>query len=152
MTAHSGYGEPTTRDPKPLRFPRFFVAAFGGHSLGMAVALAILGLILGIPLRRLLVPFLAFAYCGVILAASLYLARVARVRWPDRFPVICGLVMFLYWGLFLLALGFTAIRLQFLSLQGATNKYAGVALLSLMVAFMGGYMFARQLNKSKRSE
>lgn len=135
----------------PVRFPFFMIAIFVGHTLAMAICLGIAALIFGLPADKLAAPFFVLAFCGIVIAPVFYLARVARDRWPKWFPVISGSAMFSYAGLLLLAVGLIAIRLHFFSFKEAVNELAGIADLSLAIAFIAGYLFARHTIRPKRS-
>lgn len=96
---------------------------FVGHAIGMAIFIALAGLVLNIPAHRLLVPYTTLLYCGLVLSPLLYWARLSRER-PRSCALRFGIAMFLYLQVLMLALGFSTIRLGILSRATALNDYA----------------------------
>lgn len=122
-----------------------------GHAMGMAILIGIAGLILNIPARRLLVPYTTLLYCGLVLSPLLYWARLARQR-PKSCAIRLAIAVFLYSQALMLALGFSAIRLDILSQKTALNEYAPFMVPFSALASIVLYIAARQMFESSHSE
>jgi hypothetical protein len=136
--------------PGSVNFGIWTAVIFVGHAIGMAIFIGLAGLILGIPARRLLVPYTTLLYCGLVLSPLLYWARLSRER-PKSCAIRFGIAMFLYLQVLMLALGFGTIRLGILSQATALNDYAPFMVPFSVLASILLYVVARQMLKAPQS-
>jgi len=130
-----------------VNFGLWTVVIFIGHALGMGIFVGFAGLLLGIPARRLLVPYTTLVYCGLALSPLLYWARLARER-PKSCAIRFGIAIFLYLQVLMLALGFGTIRLGILSQAEVLNTYAPFMVLFSALVSVLIYLAARQMLKN----
>ncbi|HZT73831.1 MAG TPA: hypothetical protein VE996_09290 [Terriglobales bacterium] len=133
-----------------VNFATWTAVIFVGHGIGMAIFVGLAGVILSVPLRRLVVPYTTLVYCGLVLAPLLYWARRSRER-----PKICamrfGISMFLYLQVLLFALGIGAVKLGILSVATALDDYAvPMVVFSVLASFLV-YLIARQMLRAPQS-
>lgn len=127
----------------------WFAAIFLGHATGMAALAGLAAAILKIPVHGLLVPYIALACCGLVLAPSLYWARLSRER-PDSCAIRFGVGMFLYLQALMLALGFGAVRVGIISRVAAIHGFAPLVIPFSALASVLLYVAARQVLKAPR--
>ena len=133
-----------------VKFGTWTAVIFVGHAIGMAIFVGLTGVILSVPIRRLVVPYTTLVYCGLVLAPLLYWARLSRGR-PKSCAIRFGITMFFYLQVFMLALGFGTIRLGILSLAAAINDYALPMMVFSVLASVLLYLFACQMFKNLQS-
>lgn len=138
------------RRPGSVKFATWTAVIFVGHAIGMAIFVGLAGVILSVPIRRLVVPYTTLVYCGLVLAPLLYWARLSRER-PKSCAIRFGIAMFFYLQVLMLALGFGAIRLGILSLAAAINGYALPMVVFSALASALLYLVARQMLKAPQS-
>lgn len=138
------------RRPGSVKFGTWTAVIFVGHAIGMAIFVGLAGVILSVPIRRLVVPYTTLVYCGLVLAPLLYWARLSRER-PKSCAIRFGIAMFFYLQVLMLALGFGTIRLGILSLAAAINDYALPMVVFSVLASALLYLVARQMLKVPQS-
>lgn len=141
---------PKTARPSSVNFGVWTAVIFIGHAIGMAIFVGLAGVILSVPIRRLVVPYTTLVYCGLVLAPLLYWARLSRER-PRSCAIRFGIAMFLYLQVLMLALGFGTIRLGILSLAAAINDYALPMVVFSVLASALLYLVARRMLKAPQS-
>ena len=148
---------PIQRDKDRMRescsvgFGIFIAVVFGGHAVGMAIFVGLIGLILGIPVRNLLVPYTTLVYCGLVLSPLLYWVRLARER-PKSCALRFAVAMFFYLQIVVLALGFSTIKLHILSHAEAVRDF-GLLIIPLSVfMFAASYLVVRHTVKGTKVE
>ena len=112
-----------TRKSGAVTFGVFTAVVLVGQALGSALVAECIAVILGIPVRRLLVPYLVLVTCGCVLSPPLYWARTARRR-PRVYAIRVAIAIFLDVQVFMLALGFGATRLGLVSWVEFLWEYA----------------------------
>jgi hypothetical protein len=133
-----------------VRFGIFVAVVFGGNAAGMAIFVGFLGLILAIPARSLVVPYLTLLYCGLVLSPLLYWARVAREQ-PRSCALRFATAMFCYLQVIMLALAVSAIRLHILS-KAETVRYFGLLIVPLSAfMFVASYFVAWRTVKRRQA-
>jgi len=120
------------------------------HAIGVAIFVALAGVVLRIPIRQLWVPYTTLVYCGLVLAPLIYWTRSSRDR-PNSCSLRFGVSIFIYIQCLTLALGFSAIRTGLLSQEAAINFYAApIFALSLIVSVFLFYA-TRQMLRGHRT-
>ena len=138
--------------PGPVRPGTFMAAVFGGNALGMSIFVAILGhVILGIPARSLLLPYITLLYCGLLLAPSLYWARLSQER-PKSCALRFAIAMIFYLQAVTLALGFSAIKLNIMSLAEAVSDFGPLIVPLSALMFASSYLVVRQVLGTRKSQ
>ena len=123
---------------------------FLSHAVGFAIFTGFVGLVMNIPARKLLVPYLMLAYCGFIFAPLLYWVRLSRNR-PKTFAARSAVITFVYLQIVMLALGLGAIRLGILSAADAINGYGPFMLPFSAIVSVMVYFVMRQMHADVRS-
>src|ERR1700689_1876806 len=93
-----GGNETTAGDPYSEVSVRWAIVVLGSHTFAFAIISASVGLMLGVPLREMLVPFGMFALCGLLLTPLLGWSYRANTR-----PKVGALRMALTWFVYLQA-------------------------------------------------
>jgi hypothetical protein len=133
-----------------VRFGMFTAMVFAGNALGMAIFVGFGGLILGISSHRLLMPYTTLLYCGLVLSPLLYWARLSRGRHKScalRFAT----AILLYLQAVMLALGFSAIKLNVLSQAEAISDFGLLIVPLSAFTFAASYLVARRMLGTPKS-
>lgn len=133
-----------------VSFGTWTAVIFIGHAVGMAIFVALAGIIMSLPARRLLVPYTALVYCGLVLAPLLYWARLSRER-PKSCAIRFGIAMFLYLQILIFAIGYGTIRLGMLSVGAAVRDYGPSMVVFSVLASVLLYLVARHMLKVPQS-
>jgi hypothetical protein len=127
---------------------RAFVAIFlTGGTIGTAIFTGLAGLMLGIPARRLAVPYTALLCCGLVFTLFIYWARLVRDR-PKLCAVRLGIGMSFYLLLLALALGYSAIRLHIMPRAEAISYFGVSGLLISPMGFLISYVLLPRVLKA----
>lgn len=145
---HEASDEQNKRDSRSSGFVALSGAVVGGGAVGSAVFVGFTGLVLGIPIAKLWVPYTTLVFCGLVLAPLIYWARSARSQ-PDSCATRFGIAMFLYMQCLILALGFSAIRLGLVSQIKAVDDYAAPVFALSLIASILLSIGARQMLKDR---
>jgi hypothetical protein len=135
--------------PDSVRFGTFIVIVFGGNALGMAIFVGLAGLILSIRPRSLLVPYTTLLYCGLVLSPLLYWARLSRKR-SQSYALRFAIAIFFYLQAIVLALGFSAIKLNILSQAEAVSDFGLLIVPLSAFTFGASYLLVRQMIKDTK--
>jgi hypothetical protein len=130
-----------------VNFGTWTVVIFIAHAIGMSIFVGLAGVILSIPARRLLVPYIVLVCCGLVLSPLLYWARLSRER-PKSCATRFGIAIFLYLQVLMLALGFGTITLGILSRSAALNDYAPFMIPFSVLVSVLVYVVTRQMLKA----
>lgn len=114
------------------------------HAIGTAIFMVVATLILGLPIRTVLVPYIVLAYSGVVLGPLILWARLARER-PKSCALRFTIAMFLYSQSIMMALGFGVIRLRILPLATVVNDYAPFLVFFFALCSIPAYFVVRQI-------
>jgi hypothetical protein len=130
--------------PRPASIGVMTGRSLVAHAIGGIILVAIFGLALGVPARRLLMPYVAVLFCGSLLSPLLYWAWLPHQR-PRSFATRIGLAMFSYLQVLILALLLSAVRLGILSTGKAFGDYYRVWVLFSAVLTVGMYFVGRKM-------
>ena len=107
-------GHEITPGSRPVNLAVLMGRIMVGQAVFAASVVRFAGLALGLPVHRLLVPFLLLLYCGLVLSPFVYSARLARER-PKSCALRFGIAIFSYLTVSTMALTFGAIKAGVLS-------------------------------------
>lgn len=130
--------------PSSTGLVTWMAIVFIGHAFGSAAFVALGGLMLGIPVNRLFLPFVTLCYCGLVLSPLLYWAHLSREQ-PKSCAIRFAVVMFFYLQMVGVALGIISVRLGLLSLKTAVNGYGPWLLPLSAVASLALYFGMHQM-------
>jgi len=120
------------------------------NAAGAAIFVALAGVALNLPFRRLWVPYTALCSCGLLLAPSLYWARLSRER-PKSCAIRFAIAIFLYIQAVMVALGSSTIRLGILSQSEVVYDYAPFMEAFSVIVSIPIYVTARLMFKAPQS-
>jgi len=115
-------GHEITPGSRPVNLAVLMGRIMVGQAVFAASVVGFAGLALGLPVHRLLVPFLLLLYCGLVLSPFVYSARLARER-PKSCALRFGIAIFSYLTVSAMALTFGAIKAGVLSPAKAMHTY-----------------------------
>ena len=147
--------DPIRRDEKKtqrsgsVNFGEWTAVIFVGNAIGSAILLGVAGVIFGLPLRGLFVPYTMLLYCGLVLSPFLYWARLAREQ-PKLCAIRLAIAMFLYMQVLMLALAISTIRLGILSRTAVLNVYTPVMVPFSALTSVVLYAVTRQILHRRR--
>jgi hypothetical protein len=144
----NGNGDKNQRHGK-VNFGVWTAVVFIGHAVGATIFVGLAGLALNLPAHKLLLPYGAMLYCGLVLSPLLYWVRLAREQ-PKSCAIRLALSMFLYSQVLMLTLGFSTIRLGILSQEAATGYALPVLVLSALASVLL-YIFTRQMLQGRKA-
>ena len=137
-------GHEITPGSRPVNLAVLMGRIMVGQAVFAASVVGFAGLALGLPVHRLLVPFLLLLYCGLVLSPFVYSARLARER-PKSCALRFGIAIFSYLTVSAMALTFGAIKAGVLSPAEAMHTYLPFV---LPISVFGGvitYFVGRQV-------
>jgi len=121
-----------------------------GNAAGAAIFVAMAGVELDLPIRRLWIPYAALFDCGLVLAPLLYWAALSRER-PKSCAIRSAIAMFLYIQTVMLALGFSTIKLGILSRNQIIDGYAPFMEAFSVIASILIYTVARRMLRAHQT-
>lgn len=136
--------------PDKAKLRAFVVIFLIGGTIGTAIFTGLAGFMLGIPARRLAVPYTALLCCGLAFTLFIYWARLVRDQ-PKLCAVRLGIGMSFYLLLLALTLGYSAIRLHIMPRAEAISDFGVAGLLISPMGFLISYMILPRMLKAPRS-
>lgn len=130
--------------PKGRDYILWTLMALIAHAIGTAIFAVGAALVLSIPFRTMVLPYIALAYSGVVLGPLILWARLERER-PKSCALRFTIAMFLYSQSIMLALGFGVIRLRILPVATVVNDYAPFLVFFFAICSVPAYFIARQI-------
>ena len=127
----------------PYPFWKWISLFLAPYGIGHAVLVFLVGSALGFAARSLLLPYLLLLGCGCVAGASIYWARQSYGE-PKSGARRFTLAIFVFMGLYLTALTFSALRLHLLSREAALYEYGPYILPGATLSSIAVYFSARR--------
>lgn len=126
---------------RTISFGKWLLVSLVTYALLDAAFVGLFGLALSLPFRSLLLPYMLFLYCGLVLTILLYWARESYER-PRSCAIRLAFTIFSYLLLFMSALLISAVREGIVLQSTALNHYAPYLLPASLVAAIQVYAMA----------